>query len=120
MTNPIGTRPDPKLTSTFEKGEVVVLTKDSFDYHGMTYEFIPTSNSDDEYFQKDCAFLVIECGLSKYFVTKAGVKIKPVDPKCSEEWCAVEVIAEDLPESEYVDGIVRAKDLKLYTGESVE
>ena len=83
MTNPIGTRPDPKLTSTFEKGEVVVLTKDSFDYHGMTYEFIPTSDYDDEYFQKECAFLVIECGLSKYFVTKAGVNITAVDPECS-------------------------------------
>ncbi|RYX99754.1 MAG: hypothetical protein EOO34_00680 [Cyanobacteriota bacterium] len=120
MTNPIATRPHPKLTSTFEKGDVVVLTKDSFDYHGMTYEFIPTSDYADEYFQKNCSFLVIECGLSKYFVTKAGVKIKPVDPECSEEWCAVEVIAEDLEEPEYIDGVVRAKDLKLYIPGSVE
>jgi hypothetical protein len=120
MTKLIGAKPNPKLTSTFRKGAVVVLTKDSFDYHDRIYEFIPTSDYADEYFQKDCAFLVIECGLSKYFVTQAGVIITAVDPECSEEWCAVEVIAEDLPESEYVDGIVRAKDLKLYTGESVE
>ena len=65
---------------------MVVLTKDSLDYHDMIYELDSIYNYEHPYFKKDCTFRVIECGLSKNFVTKADSDINPVNPECSEEF----------------------------------
>jgi len=114
MTKDIATRPNPKLTPTFEKGDVVFLTKDSFDHRGRTYGLDPTDDYNNEYFEKDCFFVVLECGLSKCFVNEMGKTLNFVDAECPEEWCGVEAISDSLDDINVVQGAVRAKYLKSY------
>ena len=98
---------NPNLKPTFREGLLVILTKDCTDHTDLNYE--SGYDPEIEYFKKGCAFSIIECGVSKYPVSKTGELLNPIS---NEEWCIVEVVDENLDEDYYIDGIVRADDLR--------
>lgn len=113
MTNKIEIRSNPKLTPTFAKGKLVCLTKDLYSQSDIANNFHPAK----KYFKENCLFDVIECGLSKCFISKTRAIINPV---ADEELCAVEVISEELDELDYIQDFVKAKDLRTCTFEDLK
>ena len=103
---------NPKLTPTFREGELVFLTKDCTDHSYLDYE--PGCNPESEYFKIGCAFSIIQCGESKYSVSPTEKRLNFIS---NEEWCTVAVVDEELAEEYFIDGVVRAKDLRVARAE---
>jgi len=109
MANRIAIRRNPKLTPTFEKGEFVFLTKDVDDHSEIIHEDDPYN----EYFKKDCVFIVVQCGMCKHFIGETDQTLNYVD---GEEYCVVESASNSLDDDGMViiEGTVRATDLQPY------
>ena len=96
-----------KYESAFEEGDVVILKKDCFSYSAI-------SSFDSDFFKEKSGFLIIECGLSHFFVDQNNQFIKDVED-C--QWCLGEAIVENAKEiledeNAIFSGVIRVKDLR--------
>jgi len=115
MANLIAIILNPSLTPTFPKGEFVSLRKDVKDHSEIIHESDPYN----EYFKKNCVFLVVRCGMRKFFIGETNQILNPVD---DEEYCIVRSASDSFDDNEMdiIEGQVRAIDLQVYIFEDLE
>lgn len=100
-----------EINPTFKEREVVFLVKDCDYYSEIAGEDHPVNHL----FKQNCFFVVLKCGMSKFYLDKNGAITTPID---NTEFCVVEIISEDREESlDPYQGVIKAEDLKRYGSE---